>query len=48
MIFTDLCLQVVRDVNGMNIIRSYLNSIRLRKLRSNPYPSPGIQYLIHI
>jgi hypothetical protein len=36
-----------KDVNGTNIIRPYSNSIRLRGLRSNPYPSPGIQYPIY-
>ena len=33
---------VARDVNGTDIISPYSNSIRLRGLRSDPYPSPGI------
>jgi hypothetical protein len=37
-----------RNVNGMNVIRPYLNLIRLRELRSDPYPSLDIEYQIYI
>jgi hypothetical protein len=37
-----------KDANGIDIIRSYSNSIRLKELRSNLYQSSGIQYSIRI
>lgn len=57
---TGLTRDVNRDVNAMNIIRMYLDSIRLKKirmyldlirlkkLRFDLYSSPNIQYPIYI
>jgi hypothetical protein len=37
-----------RGVNGTNITGLYSNSVRLRGLRSYPYPNPDTQYPIRI
>jgi hypothetical protein len=38
----------IRGVNGTNIICPYSNLIYLRRLKSDPYSSPRIQYPIRI
>jgi hypothetical protein len=43
-----LAMLIARGVDSMDIIHLYSNSIPLRGLRSNPYPSPSICFIFDL